>query len=144
MPSWLTEIFHSPALTGENAILATLLFAIMLVTSLAIALAVVIRLPPDYCRNPRAKGVRNASHGIFRGIGAVLKNVFGVILVLIGAILSLPGLPGPGLIIVLAGVFLLDFPGKRQLLWRILSRPRLLRPVNRLRRKFSQPPFLIG
>ena len=77
-------------------------------------------------------------------MGAVLKNVFGVILVLIGAILSLPGLPGPGLIIVLAGVFLLDFPGKRQLLCRILSRPRLLRPVNRLRRKFSQPPFLIG
>ena len=87
---------------------------------------------------------RNAGHGIFRGIGTVLKNVFGVILILIGAILSLPGLPGPGLPIVLAGVFLLDFPGKRKLLCKILNRPRLLRSVNRLRRKFSRPPVLIG
>ena len=144
MPSWLTEIFHSPALTGENAILATLLFAVALVMSFAIALTVLIRLPPDYCRNPRAKGGGSGGHGIFRGIGTVLKNLIGVMLILLGAILSLPGLPGPGLIIVLAGVFLLDFPGKRQLLCRILSRPRLLRPVNRLRRKFSRRPFLIG
>src|SRR2546429_9713875 len=144
MPSWLNEIFESPALTGENAILATLLFAVMLVISFAIALAILVRLPPDYCRNPRAESGRNTGHGIFRGIGTVLKNVFGVILILIGAILSLPGLPGPGLPIVLAGVFLLDFPGKRKLLCKILNRPRLLRSVNRLRRKFSRPPVLIG
>jgi len=77
-------------------------------------------------------------------MGTVLKNIFGAILILIGAILSLPGLPGPGLLILLAGVFLLDFPGKRKLLCKILSGPSLLRSVNRLRKKFSRPPLLIG
>src|SRR5205823_1517866 len=142
--SWLTEIFQSPALTGENVILATLLFAVTLTITSAIALAILVRLPPDYCRTPRAQRGRDAGHGIFRGVGTVLKNAFGVILILLGAILSLPGLPGPGLLIVLAGVFLLDFPGKRKLLCKTLSRPSLLRSVNRLRKKFSRPPVLIG
>ena len=80
MPSWLSEIFQSPALTGENVILATLLFAVALVMSFAIALTVLIRLPPDYCRNPRAKGggYNNYIFYTHSSMLRTLQDIFGV------------------------------------------------------------------
>jgi hypothetical protein len=144
MVSWISEIFQQPALMGQYVILATLLFVATLVTSFAVSLTILIRLPPDYFRTLRAQSIRDAGHGLFFRIGIILKNLLGVILILLGAILSLPGLPGPGLLIVLAGVFLLDFPGKRKLLCKVLSRPLLLQSINRLRTKFARPPLVIG
>jgi hypothetical protein len=144
MVSWLTEIFHQTARLGHYAILATLLFVVTLVISSAIALTILIRLPPDYFRAPRAQSVQDTGHGIFFPIGIVLKNLLGVVLILLGVILSVPGLPGQGLLTVLAGVILLDFPGKRRLLYKILRRPLLLQSINRLRTKFSRPPLVIG
>jgi hypothetical protein len=144
MVSWISEIFQRPALLGHYAVLATVVLVAMLVLSFAVSLTIVIRLPPDYFRTPRAQSVQNAGHGIFFGIGIVLKNFFGVILILLGAILSVPGLPGQGLLTVLAGILLLDFPGKRKLLCKMLSRPPLLQSINRLRTKFSRPPLVIG
>lgn len=144
MPSLITDIFQQPALMGQYAILAAVVFVATLVISFAVSLAVLIRLPPDYFGAPRVHSIEEAGHGIFFRIGIVLKNLVGATLIVIGAILSVPGLPGQGLLTVLAGIFLLDFPGKRSLLYRILSRPILLRSINRLRTKFSRPPLVIG
>jgi hypothetical protein len=144
MVSWLTEIFDPAARLGQYAILATLLFVATLVISFAIALTILIGLPSDNFCTPRAKSAQEDRHGIFVLIGIVLKNLLGVILILVGAILSVPGLPGQGLVTVLAGVLLLDFPGKRRLLYKILRRPPLLQAINRLRMKFSRPPLVVG
>jgi hypothetical protein len=64
-----------------------------------------------------------------------------LLLVLLGVALSLPGVPGQGLITILIGVMLLDFPGKRELERKIISRPAVLSNVNKLRNKFSRPPL---
>ena len=135
---------QQPALLRQYAILVTLLFIATVAISFAVSLAILIRLPPDYFRSPRAQSLQDSSQGIFFWIGVVLKNLLGAILVICGVILSVPGIPGQGLLTVLAGVLLLDFPGKRRLLYKILSRPRLLRSINRLRTKFSQPPLIVG
>jgi archaellum biogenesis protein FlaJ (TadC family) len=144
MVSWISEIFQRPAPMGQYVILVTLLFVATLVISFAVSLTVLIRLPSDYFRTLRAQSIQDSGRGILFRIGIVLKNLLGAILIVIGVILSVPGLPGQGLLTVLAGVFLLDFPGKRSLLYRILSRPLVLRPINRLRMKFSRPPIVIG
>lgn len=144
MVSRLTEISQQTAWFGQYAILAALLFVAALVISFAVVLTILVRLPSDYFCAPRAKSAQNAGHGIFFGIGVVLKNILGTILIVIGVILSVPGLPGQGLLTVLAGVFLLDFPGKRRLLYKILSRPPLLQAINRLRTKFARPPLVVG
>ena len=144
MFSWITEIFQQPVLMGQYAILATLVFVATLVVSLAVSLTILIRLPADYFRIPYAEKFQDDRHRLFFRIGMVLKNLLGAILIVLGAIRSLPGLPGQGLVTVLAGVFLLDFPGKRRLLYRILSRPLLLQSINWLRTKCSRPPLVIG
>jgi len=141
MVSWITEIAHR-TMRLDYAVVAALLFLGALISS-AIALTILIRLPPDYFRAARAQSIRHSAHGMFFPIGILLKNLFGVVLILLGVILSIPGLPGQGLLTVLAGVLLLDFPGKRRLLYRFVSRPLLLQLINRLRTRFSQRPLVI-
>jgi hypothetical protein len=71
------------------------------------------------------------------------KNVLGVVLVGIGIILSIPGVPGQGLLTILLGVMLLDIPGKRQLECKIISRPQVLKAVNKLRHRFDKPHLVL-
>ena len=54
----------------------------------------------------------------------------------------MPGVPGQGLLTMLAGAMLMDFPGKRSFLHKILTRPSLLPSINKLRARFSQPPVI--
>jgi hypothetical protein len=69
----------------------------------------------------------------------VLKNLLGVVLVLLGVAMLL--LPGQGLLTLLVGLLLVDFPGKRQVVVRLLSRPKVLSLVNRLRARRHSPPL---
>ncbi len=70
---------------------------------------------------------------------AVLRNLLGVLLIL-GGILMLV-LPGQGLLTLLLGVLLVDFPGKLELERRLVARPRVLSALNWLRCKTGRPPF---
>jgi hypothetical protein len=148
MVSWLTEIFQQTARFGQHATLGALLLVATLVLSFGIALAILICLPSDYFCAPRTKRAQDAGRSIVVAIvvaiGVVLKNLLGAILIVIGVVLSVPGMPGQGLLTVLAGICLADFPGKRWLLYKILGRAPLLRAINRLRTKFSRPPLVAG
>ena len=62
-------------------------------------------------------------------------------LVLLGLIMALPGVPGQGLLTALIGLTLLSFPGKRKLERRFVKIPALLRAINRLRARFARPPL---
>ncbi len=73
----------------------------------------------------------------------IIKNLLGLFLVLLGVLLSVPGIPGQGVLTILLGIVLLDFPGKRRLERSMLARPRLRRAVDRLRHRFGRPPFVL-
>ena len=143
MASWITELFQQPALIGQYVVPAAAIFVLMLVL-VAVSLIIVIGLPPDYFHATRVRSAQSANRGLFFGVGIVLKNVLGAVLIIIGVTLAVPGVPGPGLLTVVAGILLMDFPGKRILLCKILGRPSLLRAINHLRIRFSRPPLVIG
>jgi hypothetical protein len=67
-----------------------------------------------------------------------LKNAAALALVLLGALLSLPGVPGQGVLTILIGLVLLDFPAKRRMERAILRRRPVARWVNRLRIRFGR------
>lgn len=94
---------------------------------------VVAALPRDFFTRPsRAKGVKK-----------ILKNVLGVLLLLGGIVLSLPLVPGPGFILLLAGVALLDIPGRQRVVRKVFRRPGVHRKLNAFRRKLHRPYFLL-
>ncbi|HYQ18516.1 MAG TPA: PGPGW domain-containing protein [Polyangiaceae bacterium] len=69
----------------------------------------------------------------------VARNALGVVLVLLGIAMLL--LPGQGLLTLLVGLLLVDFPGKHQLVTKLLSRPKVLAVVNKLRAHKNAAPL---
>ncbi|HEU4479438.1 MAG TPA: hypothetical protein VFR80_13045, partial [Pyrinomonadaceae bacterium] len=67
----------------------------------------------------------------------------GVLLVILGVLLSLPGVPGQGILTILLGIMLLDFPGRRSLERRIVGWPKVFNAINKLRRRFDKPPLVL-
>lgn len=49
--------------------------------------------------------------------------------------------PGPGLVVLLMGISLAEFPGKQRLLLNIATRPSVLRSLNWMRTRHGKPPF---
>jgi hypothetical protein len=61
----------------------------------------------------------------------------------LGIILSLPGVPGQGILTILLGLIFLDIPGKRPLEARIIRRPAVLSAINKLRARYDKPPLIV-
>jgi hypothetical protein len=109
----------------------------------AIGMVMVVMLPADhFCRHdrPPREDRRNV---IVRGAVFVLKNALGLVFVPLGIVMAVPLVPGPGLVFLILGLSLLDFPGKRRLERWLLARPGVLRAINDLRRTFGKPPLAV-
>ena len=108
---------------------------------------VMVRLPADaarrYLQTGRGEAMPEADwrrrHPVVRWAMRGLKNALGVVLLLAG--LAMLVLPGQGLLTLAVALLLLDFPGKRGVERRLLGSPRVLGPVNALRRRFGKPPM---
>lgn len=114
-----------------------LLLAVWLVLtagSLAIVIKVVLSLPEDYFEVEQPRDMPLTP-------GRIGRNLAGLLLILIGAVLTLPGIPGQGLLTILVGLFVVDFPGRQRLERRIAGRPAILSALNRLRARFGGPPL---
>lgn len=114
--------------------LAALVWVALTVGSLAVVARVVVVLPEDYFE--RASTLRRPWT-----VRRFLRNGVGVALVGVGAVLSLPGVPGQGLLTVLVGLLLVDFPRRRQLERALARRRGVLPALNRLRARFGRAPL---
>jgi hypothetical protein len=111
------------------------------VVTLALATVVVVGWPADRFKGEGPTEVGRDRHVVIRALAIVAKNLAGAVLVLLGLIMALPGVPGQGLLTALIGLTLLSFPGKRRLERRFVKVPALLRAINRVRARFARPPL---
>ena len=118
-----------------------LLFTFVLST--VVLIAVVATLPPTFLQAPDSWMVGASANSVLYRVRKVGKNLVGVLVVAIGLLLALPGVPGPGLPIALLGIILVDFPGKRQLVQKLLRVPRVIGNINALRVYLGKPPLVI-
>lgn len=141
MPDWLQQILPEGWTTTHLLWASIALFLITLVGSLAFAAYVLVHLPADYF-TPEAKSRRvPQGNPLIRWPLLVLKNLFGLMLVLLGIVLSLPGVPGQGILTILIGVMFLDVPIFRRFEQWIISRKTVLNSVNRLRARYGRDPL---
>jgi hypothetical protein len=118
------------------------LFVVTFTISLVLFGVLVVLLPERYFLQESNEYWRDKPP-VVRWLRIIGKNLLGLVLIVLGLLLSLPGIPGQGLLTVLIGVMLLDIPGKRQLARWVLRHPRMLRSVNRLRAWFRRPPLVV-
>ena len=137
-------MFHWLHQNGALIAWLTGLSLLMFFGSLVLVTILIVRMPADYFahRKPPPDSWRG-HHPLIRFAVLVIKNVLGVVLVVVGAILSLPGVPGQGLLTILIGLSLLNFPGKRALELRLVSIRPVLKAINWIRAKNHRPPLEI-
>ena len=136
-------MFDSEMFTWQRVVLGVVLFLITFSISLAIVTVIMVKIPPDYFRKGRPKTILPNHSRVVRYLAIIGKNLVGVLLVALGVVLSLPGVPGQGFLTILLGVMLLDFPGKETLEQKLVSRPQVLRTINKLRHRFGKPELVL-
>jgi hypothetical protein len=113
------------------------------VGSLAIAAVVVMSWSPTRFKSGAPAVFLPTRHPALRVLARVGANLAGIVLVLLGFVMALPGVPGQGILTMIIGLTLLDFPGKLGLERRLVSRPFILRQLNALRARFKRPPLVL-
>ena len=136
-----TVVFGS--ITWQSVVVGLLLFLVTFAISLAIVSFILVNIPADYFRKDRPRELWTERHPAVRFLGIFVKNLLGVLLVVLGIIMSIPGVPGQGILTILLGIMLLDFPGKRDLEHRLVSRPRVLKTINKLRHRFGKDELVL-
>ena len=141
MIKWLTDYWAS--LTWTGIFIAVGLFILSLAISFAALALVSIIIPRNYFSSHYRQDFLPNSSWIVRWGATIAKNALGVILILLGVVLSLPGIPGQGILTILLGLIMLDIPGKRPLECRIVKMPKVLSSINKFRQKFGKEPLIV-
>jgi len=110
----------------------------LLLTAIAIPI-VIVKLPIDYLVNDHKKSWLDTQPAMVRAGLRVVKNLFGVLLVVLGIIMLI--LPGQGVLSIVLGLSMVDFPGRRALQCKLIRRPKVIESINWIRKKFRRPPL---
>jgi hypothetical protein len=102
---------------------------------------ILVRLPADYFDVRVPRKTHGAGHPVLRLIAVVAKNILGFVFLLAG--IAMLVLPGQGILTILIGISLMDFPKKRLLEAKLIGQPLVFSGINNLRARFGKPPFTI-
>ena len=126
----------------ETLVMLTALSIVFFVGSLIAIPFILIRLPTDFFDIRIPRPWMKDHHPVLRLLGHLVKNIVGVIFLFAGFLMLF--LPGQGILTMLIGISMLDFPGKRKLEAKLIGQPAVLNAINSMRDKFGKPPLTIA
>lgn len=142
-PAWESVQWLGDYLTPGVAIVLSLASLVMFIASVVITPWLLVRMPADYfLRDKPHLWTRLRQSPPWTCVVLLVKNALGVVCV--GAGILMLVLPGQGLLTILVGIFLLDFHGKKELEKKLVSRPKILKSINWLRRHYGRPELDLG
>ena len=136
-------MFDSEMFTWPRVVLGVVLFLLTFSISMGIVTVIMVKIPPNYFQKGYPKTILPNHPKAIRYLAIIGKNLVGVLLVALGIVLSLPGVPGQGFLTILLGIMLLDFPGKETLEQKLVSRPQVRKTINKVRRRFGKPELVL-
>jgi len=136
MRDWLPE-----SLLAHTDLLAWLavISVITFVISVVLIPIVISRLPANYFQ-PHYRNTLLANEGLAATIIVAAKNLLGLVLVIAGFLMFF--IPGQGILTMLIGLGLMNFPGKYKMERKLVSRPAVLKSMNWIRNKAGVEPIL--
>ncbi len=129
-------------ISTETLVTLTALSMVFFVGSLIAIPFILVRLPTDFFDTRVPRRWMEDHHPVLRLLGHIVKNVIGAIFLFVGFLMLF--LPGQGILTMLIGVTMLDFPGKRKMEAKMIGQPAVLSTINHMRQKFGQPPLTIA
>ena len=139
MFDFISDFFF--ALTWRKVLIGAAIFLVSFFANLGIVSLILVKLPADHFSKSRKTKFWSGKRPWLHAVKVIGKNIAGILLVALGVVLSLPGVPGQGLLTVLLGIMLLDFPGRDRLEQKLLSRPSIVNSINKLRGRFGKKPL---
>jgi hypothetical protein len=115
------------------------LSVIVFIGSIVIGWFVLIRLPEDYLTRDHSTKVYRFKSKLVNLVIEVVRNLFGVAFLVLGVVMLFT--PGQGILSIIVGIELVEFPGKQKLIRKILAYPKVLKAINKLRTKANKPPL---
>jgi hypothetical protein len=99
-----------------------------------------VKVPPDYfARERRRQPLFDRAHVLY-SLWGIARNVLGLVLVVAGIFMLV--LPGQGVLAILVGIMLMNFPGKQKLERRLIRQRSVFRSINWLRRRMGRAPLV--
>ena len=127
---------------GELLWWLMILSAFMFVTSVVAVPWMLVRIPHDYFGPGNEHTTPFADHHpVARAILLAIRNVLGLIFLAAG--IAMLVLPGQGVLTILAGLVLLHFPKKHELMRWIVSQRAVLTSANWVRHRAGRPPLVV-
>lgn len=142
MTDWLNDLWASLTL-GRVLLGVGVFLGSLLISFLAIGV-VMVKIPANYFSTHYKQDFLPNSSWAVRWGAVIAKNILGLFLIALGIVLSLPGVPGQGVLTILLGLIMIDIPGKRPLEARIIKRPTVLAAINNLRERYGKPQLELG
>ena len=139
MFDFLSDFFL--ALTWRKVLIGAAIFLVSFFANLGIVSLILVKIHADHFSKSRKTKFWAGPRPWLHAAKVIGKNIGGILLVALGVVLSLPGVPGQGLLTVLLGIMLLDFPGRDRLEQKLLSKPSILNSINKLRARFDKKPL---
>lgn len=122
---------------GIEAAWLGVLSLVMFLASIVIVPFVIQTMPADYYCLNRPSKIRR--HPLIELGLMVIKNVAGAVLILAG--FAMLFLPGQGILTMVLGVALVDFPGKKSFERRLMKNHKISGSLNWLRRRMGKAEF---
>lgn len=126
----------------ETLVALTVLSIVFFVGSLIAIPFILVRLPADFFDIRVPRPWMEDHHPVLRVLGHLVKNMVGAIFLFAGFLMLF--LPGQGILTMLIGISMLDFPGKRKVEAKLIGQPTVLQAINGMREKFGKPPLIIA
>jgi hypothetical protein len=138
---WLLSTVQQYVST-ETLIWLTALSIVFFVGTLIAIPFILVRLPADYFDVRVPRPWMENHHPVLRLVGHIVKNAVGAIFLFAGFLMLF--LPGQGVLTMLIGISMLDFPGKRKVEAKLIGQPTVLSVINNMRGKFGKPPLILA
>lgn len=123
----------------EHAGLLVGLSLLTAVLTLVLVPVLIISIPADYFNHHHRLHI-SKRHPVLNIVIKIAKNILGAVFLLVGFVLLF--LPGQGLLLILAGLLIMNYPGKYALERWLIQRPGVLPALNALRLRRGKPPLL--
>ena len=129
------------AFLTDHAVWLMAASVISLLAGLLLVPVFITRIPVDYfSHSHRHRLSASSRHPLIRLLIVGSKNLLGIVLIVAGLLMLF--LPGQGLLMLLVGLIIMNYPGKFELERWIILRPHVLPAINWLRTKYNHPPLL--
>ena len=127
----------SPAILTGMAVFSVVTF----IASLIIVPIILARLPSNYFLAKKSNEITiQSKKPTFFGLSKLIQNIVGGLLILAG--IAMLVLPGQGILTILIGLGVTSFPAKAKLERKLVSKKRVFKSLNWMRKRAGVEPFL--